>query len=147
MKIASGTTRWVILTKKYAIKIPRPCSWRAFFWGMLANDMETKLTYLQDSRLCPVLFALPWGLLTVMPRCLPITDEQWAMLDPKDLETFCDGDESAWTLPIECKQSSFGWLNETIVAVDYGGPYWYNEDDSMIIFFINDTEQTLEKPG
>lgn len=62
----------------------------------------------------------------VMPRCQPLTDDEylsevavdWARIvgDETDLEP-----PYSSALPVEMKSCSFGRLNGRIVAVDYGG--------------------------
>lgn len=122
-----GATRRVLLTKRWAFKIPlaHPCEappWKTFakrlFRGCLANINEQEFMVLPrvapelDIPFCPVVFHLPFGLLNVMPRCEPLTREEYfAIYD--DLEKY---------LPdiVELKLDSFGKLKGRIVAVDYG---------------------------
>lgn len=121
-----GVTRTVILTKRWALKIP--ClvyGWKYFLYGFLANMQEVDWSG-SDERLCPVRFALPGGLLVVMPRCTPLTDdefiaevsERWARMLDKETELPLPYHVE---LPVEIKTCSFGRLNGKIVAVDYGG--------------------------
>ena len=114
-----GVTRTVVLTKRWAIKLP--ClvyGWRYFLYGFLANMQEADWTGF-DRRLCPVTYAAPGGMFIIMPRCKEVTDEEfiaeipssWAVID----------DDPGRELPVEMKSCSFGRLNGRIVAVDYGG--------------------------
>lgn len=126
--LTAGATRRVLLTKRWAFKIPLAhphCStspWKTFakrlFRGCLANINEQEFTVLQrvapelDITFCPVVFHLPFGLLNVMPRCEPLTrDEYFSIYE--DLEKY---------LPdvVELKLDSFGKLKGRIVVVDYG---------------------------
>lgn len=113
----SGVTRTVILTKRWAIKIPSIAyGWKFFLYGFLANMQEVDWRGF-DSRLCPILLYLPYGFLVVMPRCRPLTDDEFIVEVPEGwiaMETGCE-------LPVEMKTCSFGRLNGRIVAVDYGG--------------------------
>lgn len=121
-----GVTRTVILTKRWAIKVP--ClvyGWKYFLYGFLANMQEHDWSGF-DERLCPIRYAAPGGLFVVMPRCQMLTDQEfldlvhdgWARI--VDEET---GTELPYSreLPVELKTCSFGKLNGRIVAVDYGG--------------------------
>lgn len=114
-----GATRWVFLTRRWAIKLPSARSWRSFVAGMLANDQECTFSAAYSYRLsglCPVRFRLPLGLLVVMPRARPLTDSEW---DRFDYLGFINRD--FWQIPAENKRDSFGWLDDLLlVAVDYG---------------------------
>lgn len=114
MKVLHGTTRVVLLTTKYAFKFPTYVSWKLFLHGLLANMQENLFSGLH-SNLCPVLFYIPGGFLTVMPACTPLTTEEYESLD---FIRFVDQEDME--LPVENKQDSFGWLNGRIVAIDYG---------------------------
>jgi hypothetical protein len=111
MKLTNGTTRSVILTRRWAIKIPCVVyGLKNFLFGLLANMQEVSWSGFED-RLCPVKFSLPYGFLVVMPLCKELTDEEFAA-------------EVPWgnDIPlVENKSSSFGRLNGKIVAFDYGG--------------------------
>ena len=120
----SGVTRTVILTKRWALKIP--ClvyGWKFFLYGFLANMQEVVWSG-TDERLCPVRFSLPGGVLVVMPRCQALTDEEYIaeVSDgwPRIIDDETDQHLSR-ELPVEMKTCSFGRLNGKIVAVDYGG--------------------------
>ena len=96
----------MLLLGPLAFKIPRLTSWRAFLNGLLANLTEAEFARLHDPRLCPVLLALPLGLLVVMQRADPLPP---SVALPR------------WDdLPVERKRDSFGLLNGRRVAVDYG---------------------------
>ena len=120
-RLAWGSTRIVVLTRRWAIKLPRPTEWRLFLHGLLANMQERQWSSLHDPRLCPVKWSLPGGWLVVMPRAEPISDDAWAVMNP---EAWCgerEEDEMPYCIPVEAKRDSFGRLpNGRIVAVDYG---------------------------
>jgi hypothetical protein len=122
-----GVTRTVILTKRWAIKLPTLVyGWKYFLYGILANLQEIDWSG-SDERLCPVRLASPGGLVIVMPRCQALTDEAYST----EVESIyprwaaqCDtstGEVLSYDLPVEMKPSSFGRLNGKVVAVDYGG--------------------------
>lgn len=111
-----GITREVILTRRYAIKIPKLVyGWDKFLRGLLANMQETLFSRANFPELCPVIFSIPGGWLLVMPRVAPLSNAEWSEFD---VETFCNRPD--YLLPVERKQDSFGKLNGRIVAIDYG---------------------------
>ena len=112
--ITTGATRLVLLTKRYAFKLPTIFSYTRFLHGLLANMQEVEWSKPRYPQLCPVIFSLPLGLLVVMPRCQPLT-EQYNSLD---VDSWINLEDCV--LPVEPKQDSFGVLNGQIVAVDYG---------------------------
>jgi hypothetical protein len=115
MEIKGGCTRQVILINKYAIKIPRlNYGWSLFLKGLLCNMQEVYLNSINDARMCPILFSLPGGFLSVMPKCSELSDHQFETMDIKDFWS------SDFRVPVEHKIDSFGLLNNNIVAVDYG---------------------------
>lgn len=105
----AGRNRWVILTRRWAIKVPRPTSWRAILFGLINNLNEAAWSREGTGR-CPVRLAIPGGFAIVMPR-VPILDEI-----AFDVAAF----NEAHGLRVEAKPDSFGLLNGQIVAVDYG---------------------------
>ncbi len=117
MEICKGSTRIVFLIGKYAYKLPSFYSWRLFLNGLLANMQENEFSNTKWEGLCPVVFGLPGGFLTVMKRAEPFPDKLWPKLKPK-VESWSTRD--GHRIPVEAKQSSFGVLDGGIVAVDYG---------------------------
>jgi hypothetical protein len=63
----------------------------------------------------PIVFHLPGGFLSVMPRCRIMNNAEFAIFDK---DKFCVKED--YIVPVENKNTSFGWLNGSIVAVDYG---------------------------
>ena len=115
-QLKQGATRNVLLTKHYAIKIPRLVEWRLLLYGLLANMQEATFWRFQRSdKLCPALWSLPGGFLLVMRRATEISRDDFATFD---YEAFIDA--GTWHVPVEDKQDSFGWYNGRIVAIDYG---------------------------
>lgn len=115
MILKKGATRYVLLTKTYAFKIPYLGRWKNFLLGLLSNMQEVEFNTMMDERLCPIVFHIPGGFLTVMPRCEELTDKEWM-----EFSTHLQ-DESIMKLRfVETKKSSYGKLNGIIVAVDYG---------------------------
>lgn len=129
IELKHGCTRFVFLTKNYAIKVPQfKYEWRHFLLGLLANMQEVTFSKIKDERLCPVKFYIPGGWLLVMPRCIPITENVFFDLDvtrfwPNESEDYHPANEcerANYNVPVENKQDSFGWFNGKIVAIDYG---------------------------
>lgn len=114
-----GCSRLVILTKRYAFKLPalinsaNRLSWKSFLHGLLANMQEAQFGRSCCEGLCPVRFFIPGGFLVVMPRAVEITDEEFLAMD---IEGFIDRGD--YCLPVEKKANSFGWLDGEIVAID-----------------------------
>lgn len=106
---AYGTTRTTLLIGKWAIKYPSFVQWNLFLQGLLGNMQERVFSGTKDMMLCPVVWSMPGGFLNVMPRCDPITREQFFNIDT---EAFPD--------MVEHKLDSYGMLHGNIVAVDYG---------------------------
>lgn len=109
----SGANRIVLLTRRYAIKLPRAGNVRLFLYGLLNNINEAKSSH-QPGR-CPVVARLPFGLAIVMPRVVPISRSQWpnTRIDAAEL---C----RSQSICAELKPDSFGWLEDKLVVVDYG---------------------------
>ncbi len=107
----NGVTRLVILTKRYAIKVPNFLNgWRMFLTGLLCNMHEKMWSDTKWPELCPIVFAVWGGWFVIMKKARPLTDEEWDSLD-------CD---KFSLTPVESKRCSFGVLDGKIVAVDYG---------------------------
>lgn len=127
--IRCGITRTVILTKRYAIKIPTgrgTCIGRGFrqrlsgvAQGILANQSEfTWYTYESfQGKVAPVLRSWLGGIIQVYPRCepLPPSYESWSWPDP--LITL-DPD------PGDHKIDNYGILDGRIVMIDYNVDRW-----------------------
>lgn len=111
-----GTHRTVYLIGKYAIKRPVFVEWRLFLYGLLANMQEAR--FWRETKwpeLCPVVFAVRGGFLTVMRRAEPLGRVDFFHFDPEIWRERKD-----YTVPVESKLDSFGVLDGRIVAVDYG---------------------------
>lgn len=116
--VLSGCYRIVILFYGVAIKIPTFLyGWRFFLKVMLCNDYETSLYKSHGKKikeLCPVLFHLPLGLMSVQKRADVLTDDEYMYLKFNDL---INNDHY---VPVEDKSNSFGRLDGNIVIIDYG---------------------------
>jgi hypothetical protein len=122
MRIRRGITRTVLLTRRYAIKVP---SFRGhceggfrgrlygFACGILANASERQWHTYEgwDGGVAPVLRSWLGGLVQVYPRCEPLPvnerdeyDGELPTLDPD---------------PGDDKPDNYGFLNGRIVRLDY----------------------------
>lgn len=112
----NGVTREVLLVGDYAIKIPKLIyGWRYFLQGLMANMQELDFSKTGWPELCPIVFAIPGGWLTVMRRARVMTEAEWLKFDA---DRFCNN--GAHIIPAEPKHDSFGWLHGKVVAIDYG---------------------------
>ena len=126
--VRTGVTRTVILTRRYAIKVPslrglgegRGARQRlaSLARGLLANQSEyTWHAYEPWAGLvAPVVRSWLGGLVQVYPRCEPwiaTPEQQMAMFKRTWLPLQLDPD------PGDPKADSFGWLAGRLVRVDY----------------------------
>jgi hypothetical protein len=112
----TGCTRIVLLTQRYAIKLPNFLNgWRLFLTGLLANMQERQFVATGWPELCPVLFSLPGGWLVVMPCVRVMNEDEFTTFDAASFCGRLDG-----TVPAEMKSNSFGFLDGRVVAIDYG---------------------------
>jgi len=114
-----GVTRTVVLTRRYAIKVPslRGGSlggrsprgvMRSIVWGIDANLSE--IEWSTSPGVCPVLWS--WcGLVNVYRRCEPVTHEP-TEAEYDAIGLLHDGDR---------KPENLGWLDGRLVWVDYAG--------------------------
>ncbi|MPZ48210.1 MAG: hypothetical protein GEU75_02670 [Dehalococcoidia bacterium] len=123
-----GLTRVVLLTDKHVVKLPNflglrssESSWLLFLQALVENAREAKasrLNHLVDNKLCPVVFAIPGGWLNVMKRADPVPAQVFNALDYAAFIRCGD-----YWLAVENKQSSFGFLDGRLVAIDYSGVF------------------------
>lgn len=116
MMARAGATRLVLLTKKYAFKLPNPSGWKSFLWGLLSNLQEADLGRRGWEELCPVLFSLPGGFLVVMPRAEVCSEA--TMPDEETLRKLTSQPDRC--VPAEWKADSWGYLEGRLVAIDFG---------------------------
>lgn len=129
MKIKYGTTRIVILTEHFAIKIPYFLyTWKRFLQGMVSNLSEQEISSwnlkIHENKLCPVLFGFA-GIFIVMPKCEPLQS-----FSAEQFETFVF--DTPMASHIEDKSDSFGLYNGRIVAVDYGTQVWATNGNTKL---------------
>lgn len=111
-----GCTRIVVLTKRFAFKLPNFLGgWSMFLRGLLANMQESGWSRVKFEGFCPVIFSLRGGFLVVMKKARVLTWEEFCDFD---YESFRE--RHSYEIPAENKRDSFGWLDGKIVAIDYG---------------------------
>lgn len=136
MKITNGATRTVLLTKRFAIKLPvflritdagaiarnDRVSWWMFKNGFRANRKERRYSRLNHPNLCPVLFADPFGFVVVMPRCTPMHGvKSWR--ERLAFRALCPVEADylrTQGLPVDNYAFNYGLLNGRVVSFDYG---------------------------
>lgn len=110
--LGNGATRTVILTRRWAIKVPGAWTsyprlwWSSLLGGLLANIREARRS--SEPGVCPPALAIPGGWLSVYPRADPVTREAWIEM----------GD--AAPTHAEGKPENFGFVAGRLVAIDYG---------------------------
>lgn len=118
--ITHGITRWVILTRRWAIKFPSPAyKFRFFINGFLCNRDEVRKTKSRAKGICPVALSLFFGFIIIMPRCRGLKDGEAAEQR---------NNHPALKVGAECKEDSFGYNSVgELVAVDYAD--WLGRGD------------------
>ena len=121
----NGGTRIVLLTKRFAWKLPRFDSWKCFVQGMLSNMKEGQWKDFGNKHLCPIKYSNRFGLLVVMVRAQEVTDEKKFK---EDLSQLLE-EESEGIDPCELGASffewdgfskNFGYIDGNLVKIDYG---------------------------
>jgi len=123
LQVEVGVSRAVILTRRWAIKIPHPGrSLRMFLIGMIGN-MDERLWSRFDERLCPVRYCAPGGLFLVMPRVQVVFRED-SDLEREDVWLFFD------EVPLvqDWNPENFGLLDGNLVCLDYA-TMWVDIDE------------------
>jgi hypothetical protein len=116
-EIRWGSARMAILTKCYAIKIPRIDMGAE---GFRSNSREhRKWAESSAAHLCPILSTLPFGMVIIMPRARPLTDSEFAELSAEYV-----AEAGQWSPPRlagDFKRENFGFYDGKIVRIDYEG--------------------------
>ena len=126
-----GTTRGVLLTKRYAIKVPllftntRKDKASIFIQGWFSNRIEYKIgKFLSKERFAPVLLSLFGSLVIVMPRCETLFEKEFnsnlsliegIKADLKYAYPYYDTTNGGYN-----DIYNYGRLNGNIVLLDYG---------------------------
>lgn len=113
METRRGITRTVLLTRRWAVKVPslRPHGngVRGLLWsacrGILANLSE--LEWSESPGVCPVRWTLA-GIVNVYPRC-----------EPLPVDAVVDYDGIGALFPSDRKADNVGYLNGRLVWIDY----------------------------
>ena len=95
--------------------------WTLFLLGLVENIRETKASKynnLVNGKLCPIVFSGPGGILNVMKKARVMTDHDFQDFDYNAFITTSD-----YIISVECKPSSFGFIDGKIVAIDYSGVF------------------------
>lgn len=113
--IRRGVTRTVVVTKRWAIKVPQIRTHgnglAGALWslarGILANLSE--LAWRRSIGVCPVYRSLAGGLINIYPRCEPVGHDP----SPQDYRS------TGYIGPADKSRSNVGYLNGRLVFVDY----------------------------
>lgn len=124
--IHCGSTRAVVVTKRYAFKFPRLNTLDQFFRGLGANQKERLHWKEAPEFFVPVLFSIP-GLLVVMPRCKPFGDNSpmvrafMADLWHRDNDNSNNGN-GAWIARRYCEyiNENYAMYKGKPMCIDYG---------------------------
>lgn len=124
--IHCGSTRAVVVTKRYAFKFPRLNSMDQFFRGLSANQKERLHWKEAPEFFVPVLFSIP-GLLVVMPALKPFGDNSpmvrafMADLWHRDNDNSNNGN-GAWIARRYCEyiNENYAMYKGKPMCIDYG---------------------------
>lgn len=131
--IRHGVTRTVLLTRRYAIKLPslRPYGdgVAGLLWsicrGILANQSEAVWWNMAEPKmrayLCPVLRSWLGGIINVYPRCEPY-EVDGATAEKMFTREFSPV-ELLYPHPGDNKPDNYGWLDGRVVCLDYDMNY------------------------
>lgn len=120
-RVTLGISRTVFLVGRYALKVP--CGrygWENWLKGLLANMRERRINAMGCEQFCPILWADRFGFLVIMPRVRILTDAE--AMDTVAYHDFFRPtfERFGHWIPTENKADSFGYLDDRLVAVDYG---------------------------
>ena len=121
--IKSGGTRWVILTRRYAIKLPIPTTWKRFVQGMLSNLTEGQWKDYRNKFLCPIVYSNRFGLIVVMKRAKPVRHEGLFWVEIERLYKDAMNEPSPLDrdfFEYDAFPKNFGYFNGNLVKIDYG---------------------------
>jgi hypothetical protein len=134
-KVRKGSKRIVILTKKYAIKIPRFDDFEYFLAGALSNVTERRLCKEAPYYFCPILFSIP-GLLIVMPKVKTL-ENGWPLVHAFMFDLFDPVNNRKPESQVarqycEYAYSNYGMYKGKVVAIDYGTYVPYGESHNNL---------------
>jgi len=121
MRIVFGSTRYVLLVGRFALKIGRGRR------GRLCNLREferwTEASPARREMLCPTLSVWCGGMIAIQPRAAAMTEaEAQRRRDEFDFPSWDYRPGEAHGDPTEPKASDWGYLSGKPVALDYGMP-------------------------
>ena len=132
--IRKGTTRIVLLFgKAWAIKFPRPLTWKTFLKGFIAN-MDERMWYTSSpdewrEKMCPNVFCGLGGLFLICKYAEDIDLEDYQEIDLTWFEP----------LPMDTKLFNFGRYQGRIVLRYYADSKYFCSDCEGICKLKNDT--------
>lgn len=121
--IKTGGTRLVILTKNYAIKLPRFYSWKSFLTGMICNISENEFSKMNHENLCPVKYGNSIGLIVIMHRAELISDDGIFKIEMNKLQKSIEDDDCPELyfdfFEYDGLMKNFGFFDGRFVKIDY----------------------------
>ena len=146
-RLCRGSQRRTLIAGDIAIKVPRLRRLRA---GARANREEARLWregwHHFYAELCPVLFALPFGLALVMPTARIMTREEFAAFRASDAHPIHEPDPELY----EDKWGEWGYVDGLPVVVDYAMRVHMPPEDIALIDpnvkTIDDVRRFFEHP-
>lgn len=123
----TGTTRFVVIIGRHAVKIARGVT------GRRCNLYEAK-TWATESQerksiLCPVVFCSWTGDALIMPSATPLTEAQKEAFIESDAFPDWDYIPGGSRSPFEYKASDWGFLDGKLVALDYSAPALFPHEE------------------
>lgn len=108
-------SRTVLLTRRWAIKVPSSHAWgdggrgrlATFCRGVLANQAERRWSGVAG--LNPVVWSCGWGIVNIYRRAIEATEDV-------DYEAICTDD---FVPPGDRKPSNVGWVDGELVWIDF----------------------------
>ena len=126
MLILQGDTRIVLITKQYAIKIPKfqNKNFYGIIYTMLTGWIANRNEFLWHKSnihnfFCPVKLSILFSFIIIMEKAIPINKKEF-----KNIKKFNFGG-------YEHKISSYGKINGKIVIVDYGDYSRVNKEEKI----------------
>jgi len=120
ISVRHGTTRLVVCIGPYALKIAK--GKRGRICNLYESALWKRTTKVRRQMLCPVLAMMPLGIVLLMPRAQPLTEQEKSSLIETDGFPDWDYVPPDEGHPFEYKASDWGRLDGRLVALDYSAP-------------------------
>jgi len=119
MKINKGSTRNVLVFRRFVVKIPTLKEYRLFLNGILANLQEKEWSG-HHPDLAKVIFCTRFGLFLVMEKAEVVSNNtNWQSFQTMIKEKYKDDDLKEF-ITSDTKPSNWGYVKNHLVKIDYG---------------------------